>query len=74
MYKYRDSEEFRAKLYFLLGSILCTPFCMEALALLRRETEFTLWAFLLDLFFFVAGVYIICFSYSIMYERDEKSK
>jgi hypothetical protein len=70
-YKYDDSEKFRAQLFLLLGTVLCSPICIFAIeqAKSQKGFSFNYWfgAGLLCLL----GLTSILYSYNIMVDKDE---
>ena len=72
-YIYDGSEEFRAQIFFLLGSILATPFCLGVLDFLQNAKETNAASWILEIVMFVVGYLTVNESYCIMKKRDEEN-
>lgn len=72
-YKYRDSEEFRAKIFFYGGCVFCSPFCICIFRLLMKEIKYFPYNLFCDFLLFMLGILLVVKSYIIMLERDEKN-
>jgi hypothetical protein len=70
---YDRSEEFRAQIFFLLGSILATPFCLGVLEKLQDKKEIDTISWIFEIVMFVIGYLTVNESYSIMKKRDEEN-
>jgi hypothetical protein len=68
---YDRSEEFRAQIFFLLGSVLATPFCFGMLDLLQDGKIISIFASSIEILLFLGGYLLVNESYCIMKKRDE---
>ena len=70
-YKYCQSDKFRADSIRFAGYVLCTPFCMIILDLLRSQNHFSIMCFAIASLLFIAGLKCVFHSYDVMLEKDK---
>ena len=72
-YKYNDSEKFRANMFMLSGFGFCSPCGASIFEYLVHGNDIALYRFLLSSILFTLGFFIMVYSYSMMFEKDEQN-
>jgi hypothetical protein len=71
VYKYNDSERFRANLYLLLGTALTTPFGIFIIEKLQQISHYSHRTWSIVGLMSVLGLTSIFQSYTIIVDKDE---
>jgi hypothetical protein len=69
-----ESEKFRANIHLLIGTTLCSPFCIIILELLKDKKFCGYTNFSISFIMFMIGFLIINNSYNIMYKQEHKNE
>ncbi len=72
-YVYHESEKFRANLFFLVGTVLCTPTCIVTLDYLRDNEDVPSQLSKIECFIlFILGYLSITHGYGILVDKEEE--
>lgn len=72
-FKYRDSEEFRARIFLFAGYGSCTPFGLNLTNFAKSGDIESLLGFVFSIGLLGLGVFILIKSHGIIIKRDESN-